>query len=470
MPLVFRDDEARMLKLRLFLLVALLSVMLPIPSHAETPPLQVWLIPSQDFGPLTVEYRETNGRVVASYELAFTGMWPMMIGGTRLFGQWMEQMPVFDPATNTVFYYPADLPANARVALLNSKVPRPDGQQLAYTVSYSPAAPTKIAGGRIQALRVITFSSDPAVWQDTVVLEQTTEVTAGMKLLGWGTDRNTLLFYRPLGNFHYGYWVMFWRPQEVYAYDLTTGVWTPLGGIDGYTADLTWFARVDIVYGEGVTGLTVFNTAGVSHTYAPPDLGGERGGAGGNVSFSPDKTRFAYQIARNNWLNEKIWTIVGDMRTGESYVVLEDEQQAGEELHYGYVTPGWLDNNTLAVGKAVIDLATQTLLREDRGVFLGTITNPSALAASGPAQALCPGLQPSRLREEIQGRVTSTNGVNVYHPGGELVGIQPEGVTFTVLSGPNCTRDAVWWMVRFEDKTWGHIIEADANAYFVEPS
>jgi hypothetical protein len=150
--------------------------------------------------------------------------------------------------------------------------------------------------------------------------------------------------------------------------------------------------------------------------------------------------------------------------------LLEDEARILEELRYGYGTPVWLDNTTLSVSNVVIDVTTRRILRQGPDAFQGVAVPPTPLAASGPAQAVCPGALPSRLRLEIQGRITSSSGIDVVGLPGEEPIHQPESAVFTISSGPFCVDGAVWWIVDFEDETWGRIIEADASSYFVEPS
>jgi len=253
-----------------------------------------------------------------------------------------------------------------------------------------------------------------------------------------------------------------------------------LGWIDGYSHDLRYTATV-LSNDQGITGLQVTEVAsGNANVYPLPPLG-EIPLVGGNAAFSPAATKVAYQVARSNPETEKYWTIVVDLASGQSRVVLEDEG-INYEVRYADIG-GWLDDQTLAIGSywygrtAIVDTSTGVMLREERGAFLGYavgVTDVTGFAPSGVAYAQCPGAPPSRLIPGQRGRITFTDGTmtNVRQwasAQAEKVGTAPEGATFTINDGPRCADGYAWWDLQFDNGLSGFVAEGDATSYYLEP-
>lgn len=97
---------------------------------------------------------------------------------------------------------------------------------------------------------------------------------------------------------------------------------------------------------------------------------------------------------------------------------------------------------------------------------------------SGPDSFQAPPCGPApapRLTVGNSARVTFTNGIplNVRTaPGGNLVTQLAEGTVVTVLDGPTCASDYLWWNIQFNTNSGsasGWAAEGDADGYFLEP-
>lgn len=84
----------------------------------------------------------------------------------------------------------------------------------------------------------------------------------------------------------------------------------------------------------------------------------------------------------------------------------------------------------------------------------------------------CPHASTTRLYIQAEGRVLEGLGSNNLrtepNPDAELVGQIPEGEQFTVLDGPVCMNEMVWWHVEYGD-TIGWTAEGDNEGYWLEP-
>jgi hypothetical protein len=460
------------------LLIFLILVALAVPMISGAParaqvgqPTQVWLIPGQSGTLPTVEYRTSAGKITASYVIGVDTLGGPRQAAGRVFGYGLDTLPVFDPYKGKVMFYPVPgkgISTDQEYYNLTAAVPSPDGQQYAYGVILQHADLQKPATNWV-------FLAGLGMNNDTAILQEQTDAFLAIAPMGWSADGSTLLLHdMPQG---IGGYILFWTYQNVRAYTILTGQTTLLGNLDGYSGDLQYTALVER-NDSGPTGLLVTRTATNEQIRYPLPPVGEQPFSGGGAYFSPSNTKVAYQVARNDPENEKFWTVVVDLMTGQSRVVLED-QAAGYDTRYATIS-GWLDDNTLVVGSewsqqsAVVDVTTGQLLREERGSYLGTTTLTAGVAPSGVAFAQCPGAPPSRLQPFKNGRITFTDGTltNVRQsPGksGEIVARKPEGETFSVNGGPFCLDGFAWWNLQFSDNTYGFVAEGDLNAYYLEP-
>ncbi|HML23129.1 MAG TPA: hypothetical protein PKD09_15860 [Aggregatilinea sp.] len=92
------------------------------------------------------------------------------------------------------------------------------------------------------------------------------------------------------------------------------------------------------------------------------------------------------------------------------------------------------------------------------------------------AQSGCDGLIAPRLTIGGSGRVTSPFGVSLKNvpatgAGGatEIEALATDTV-FTVLDGPQCNQDYVWWQIQLPNGVTGWAAEGNATDYFVEPT
>lgn len=452
-----------------------LSPSAPQPVAAQGAPwLQVWYFPQEQDQPALIEYRNMGGNVLASYALASDSMHSPRQASGLVIGWDLASVPVFSPYTGLIAHVvPPALPASTDTTFFNLSggIPGPN-RTYAYAITqHSNQADTPTANH----VYVATVGQ-PA---DRLVYEETgASAWIAIQPMGWSRDGSALLLHdMPQG---IGGYILFWTWQNVRALNLATGALTPLGNADGYAADLAYTAALQFD-DNGPTGLQVTNTAtGQVMAYSLPPLP-ETVSVGGGAVFSPDNSKVAYQVARNNPEAEKFYTIVTDLASGQSRVVLEDEAP-DYEVRYGYVA-GWLDENTLVVGgpwtdrSIVIDARSGAQLREEFGAFLGYaegITSTDGFAPAGIAYTQCPGAPPSRLAANMRGRITYTSGAmtNVRYWAGldaDLAGQMAEGATFTTLYGPACADGYAWWNVQFDSGLEGYIAEGTESEYWLEP-
>jgi hypothetical protein len=470
----------RTFTLSLLLIAGLTVAFLPSPVEAQEPGwLEVWLLRDEASGNPLVEYRQaagnTTGNTVLSFQLITEALnWPKQAGG-RLIGTDLENIAVFDPYQGVVNHFPAagfmastdELFFNLTTAVLS-----PNGQAYAYGTVMQHSDWEQPATSTV-------YVATPGLGDDRAVLQEQTESFLAIAAFGWAKNGQTLLLEDlPQG---IGGYILFWTNQNVRALDIATGATESLGNLDGYSSDLSRLALLTRTE-AGVTGIQVNDRqSGVVQTYPLPAIG-EPALDGGNAIFSPSGARVAYQVARIDPENEKYWTIVVDLATWQSRVVLEDQAQ-GYELRYGDAA-GWLDDNTLVVGSrwlnrsAIVDVTSGSLLREVPGTFLGYaegISSTAGFSLSAMAPALCPGGAPlSRLAAGMRGRVTFTDGsmTNVRawaDVDAEKAGTVPEGALFTVQSGPICADGYAWWNLAFDDGLVGFVAEGTQTSYFLEP-
>jgi hypothetical protein len=463
-----------MKRLTVLLLLTLILLSAGLPAHAQVgQQVQVWLVPGGADSPITVEYRDLYGQTIATYIMGVDSFIWSKQGGGRVFGFSTDAIPVFDPYQGTVIFYPVPgkgVSNDQQFYNLTETAPSPDGAQYAYGVMLQQADPQLPATNWV-------YLAVPGQYDDTPILQEQTESFLAIAPLGWSADGSTLLLHEmPQG---IGGYILFWTYQNVRAYTVVTGETRPLGNLDGYSGDLAYTALVE--RGDaGPTGLLVTQAAtGAQTRYLLPPLG-EQPFVGGGAFFSPSNARVAYQVARGDPMNEKFWTIVVDLFSGESKVILEDQAVSAEAgVTYGNIS-AWLDDNTLVVGSqwsqqsAVVDVTTGTIIRQEPGSFLGTAMLSGDLAPAGTAFAQCPTAPPSRLQPFTNGRVTYTDGTmtNVRQsPGvsGQIVAQEPEGATFYIDGGPLCVDGYAWWHLGFQDGTYGYVAEGDLTAYYLEP-
>jgi hypothetical protein len=305
-----------------------------------------------------VEYRDMAGQVIASYAMGVDGFGWAKQGGGLVYGFGIDAIPVFDPYQGKVLFYPAPgkgISTDELFYNLSETIPSPDGAQYAYGVMLQQSNPELPATNWV-------YLAVPGQNNDIPILEERTESFLAIAPMGWSADSSTLLLHdMPQG---IGGYILFWTYQNVRTYTIVTGEMKSLGNLDGYSGDLQYTALVE--RGDsGPTGLLVTRTAtGEQMRYLLPDLG-EQPFVGGSVYFSPSNAKAAYQVARGDPENEKFWTIVVDLSSGQSQVVLED-QGVGVQVRYGNITT-WLDDNTLVVGSqwsiqtALVDATSGTL-------------------------------------------------------------------------------------------------------------
>lgn len=452
-----------------------LSVSTPQPAAAQGAPwLQVWYFAQEQDQPALIEYRDMNGSVLASYALASDSMHSPRQASGLVIGWDLASVPVFSPYTGLITHrVPPALPESTDTTVhnLSGGYPGPN-RMFAYAIAQINTQSETPVANRI-------FVATAGQSDDRLVYEVDSDnAWSAVQPVGWSRDGSALLLHdMPQG---IGGYILFWTWQNLRALNLATGALTPLGNADGYAADLAYIALLQ-VNDSGPTGLQVTSTAtGQVMTYPLPALP-EAVSVGGGAVFSPDNSKVAYQVARNNPEAEKFYTIITDLASGQSRVVLEDEAP-NYEVRYGNIA-GWLDENTLVVGgpwtdrSLVIDARSGAQLREEFGAFLGYaegITNPGDFAPGGIAHTQCPGAPPSRLSANMRGRITFTSGAmtNVRYWAGldaDLAGQMAEGATFTTLYGPACADGYAWWNVQFDSGLEGYVAEGTQNEYWLEP-
>lgn len=91
-----------------------------------------------------------------------------------------------------------------------------------------------------------------------------------------------------------------------------------------------------------------------------------------------------------------------------------------------------------------------------------------------PQAVDCPGAMASRIQVNMAARVTFTDGkpLNVRKSpgkGGEVVARMAEGTKFTIVDGPSCTDQRVWWKI-YSPVYAGWVMEGEDGSYFIEPA
>jgi hypothetical protein len=352
----------------------------------------------------------------------------------------------------------------------------PDGQQYAYTVSQQPSDYEQPAESWVYVAPI-----GPGDQRE--VFYETTEPSHAVTPVGWSADGTKLVLDEmPQG---IGGYILYWTHRNTRILDLATGAITPFGNEEGYADGwsdyLRFSAYLEWLDSEAYILHVTDHVTGTTTSYPAPALD-EVPGGGGGVVFSPGATRVAYQLARYDPENERLWTVVIDLDTGDQRVVFEEAYE-GWDAGYVHIS-GWLDEDTLVIGSvwsgdtsAIVDVTTGQFLREERGVFLGYavgITNASGLAPSGPVTSDCPGAPEPRLQLYSPGRITFTSGsdTNVRAwPGTDYAVIEtrPEGAPFLVHAGPFCADGYAWWKLEFEDGLIGFVAEGMPGEYWLEP-
>ncbi|MBN1564716.1 MAG: hypothetical protein JXA10_12795 [Anaerolineae bacterium] len=470
-------SRARFIFSLMMIVIVLLSAgSLTVSAQATPEWLQVWLIPNRVDGPTIVEYRDFGGNVQARYILAADNfLWPQQAGGNVYGDNVFGSISYFSPREQAIVMVSAGLPPATEAEWYNLMrvAPTPDGSRYAYGVFLQHADWEQPATSWIYL--ATPGAADQLLWTEDA------ESYLAIAPLAWVAGGQTLLIHdMPQG---IGGYILYWQYQNVRALDVATGAITALGNLDGYSADLRYTAAIewDADFGYLET-LSVTETAtGIVTRYPFPDVG-EAIATGGDAFFTPDNSKVAYQVARSNPENEKFWTIVIDLLTGESRIVYVEEG-VNYEMRYGNIA-GWLDAHTLVLGggmgqqSAIIDVTSGALLREEPGVFLGYavgLTDTTGFAPSGStAYPQCSGAPRSRLMAQIRGRITFTDGTltNVRDQAGvsgAIIAQKPEGATFVVQTGPSCVDGYAWWGLTFDDGTFGYVAEGIEGSYFLEP-
>ncbi len=102
---------------------------------------------------------------------------------------------------------------------------------------------------------------------------------------------------------------------------------------------------------------------------------------------------------------------------------------------------------------------------------------PAATPTPGPGTGsvpACPGAPAPRMVAGQQGRVTFTTGTPVRVRSGPGLGFAeqaqlPEGATFHVTGGPECSEGYYWWSIRTDTGLTGWMAEGRTGNYFIEP-
>ncbi len=447
----------------------------PTRAQARAPWLEVWYFPADELGPALVEYRDAAGTVLASYALASNNLPQFTQGGGYLMASdGYGHIIIFDPRMGLLRYYrAAELPEDTETEyyVVSQPAPTPNGD-LAYTISrisLESDVPTQNS----------IYYADPAYEHVRQVYAlQSSEPWYTVSPLGWSADGETLVLYNePQG---VGGYVLFWTYENTQARplaDMEQVTW--LGNVDGFSADLRMTATVSRDNRYVVQGINVTEVASGEQTFYPLPPLGETAHAAGNAHFSPSGARLAFQVARENPLEEKFWTVVVDLADGQSRVVFAQEF-AEDDWDYAYLA-GWLDDSTLVIGgpwagpSRLVDVESGTVT-EVPGVFLGYaqgVSEVSGFAPPGMVPVQCDGTAVSRLAPGVRGRVMSDVGtLNVY--GWEsyeaTVTAQAQAnEVFTVMDGPQCNDGALWWSVQFENGTLGYVVEGDTQRRYLEP-
>lgn len=168
-----------------------------------------------------------------------------------------------------------------------------------------------------------------------------------------------------------------------------------------------------------------FNINTLNFPYQDRELNG--------ISFSPDGDQIAFINAQRGL---SIW------QNGITTMVPHPENKTLSALVWTH--PAWIVDVNGTV--ATTDLMSNELV-----------------CASAPA---------SRMMNATVGQVSFTDGrpLNVRAtPNGNQLLQLPEGAIFTLVSGPQCEANLVWWQIRTMDGTVGWVAEGDTQFYFIEP-
>ncbi len=443
-------------------------------AQGTLPWLEVWYFPNDDLGPAIIEYRDTVGTVLASYPLATDNLHEIAQGGGNIATRdGNDFLGVFDPHVGVFRYFTViDKPRDTDTEFytLSRPIPAPNGW-IAYAISR--------VGSQfdVPAFNSIYYA-DPSYEQISSIYDvESAEPWYSVEPFAWSDDGSALLLHNaPIG---VGGYILFWTYLGVQAHPLTDMQQSiPLGDLDGFAGDLSMTAQVARDADYVVQGIQVTTVAdGTTVTYPLPPLG-EPVYAGGNAHFSPSRTRLAYQVARENPEDEKFWTIVVDLTTGQSRVVYE-QTFTEEDWDFDYIA-GWLDDKTLVVGsqwqgRSILVDVESGALTEALGVFLGLaqgVNEVSSFAPSGMVYVQCDASPVSRLAPGARGRVMAAS-VSLYSwtsYDADVTGQEPAGATFTVQHGPFCSSGTVWWDVLFDDGQQGYVIESNYQGYLLEPA
>ncbi len=163
----------------------------------------------------------------------------------------------------------------------------------------------------------------------------------------WSADSKRLYFAQePTG---LGGYILFDGYSTLYAYDRTTGETATLIDKDKFNKII---CLDDLSPDEqsvahhctqdnalGILNLTTGDQGSIS---VPADIASDVGDLG-SARFSPDGTRVAFALARNDVSNEQGWIAVSDGLAGSSYVVMTSAPGTYLQVE------GWLDAQTLVV-------------------------------------------------------------------------------------------------------------------------
>ena len=443
-------------------------------AQGALPWLEVWYFPNDDLGPPIIEYRDAVGTVLASYPLATDNFSEVFQGGGNIATRdGNDFLGVFNPHVGVLRYFTVtDKPqdTDTEFYVLSRPIPTPNGW-LTYSISRMDTQGEQPAFNSI-------YYADPSYERISSIYDaESAEPWFGIEPLGWTDDGSMLLLHNaPTG---IGGYILFWTYLGVEAHPLTDMQQSiPLGDLDGYAGDLSMTAQVVRDADYVVQGIQVTVVAsGDTMTYPLPPLG-EPVHAGGNAHFSPSHTRLAYQVARENPEDEKFWTVVVDLTTGQSRVVYE-QTFTQEDWDFGYIS-GWLDDSTLVVGsqwqgRSVLVNVDSGALTEAPGVFLGYaqgVNEVGGFAPAGMVYVQCDDAPISRLAPGVRGRVVADSVTlqSWTSYDADVTGQEPAGATFTAQHGPFCGSGTLWWDVLFDDGQQGYVIESNYQGYFLEPA
>lgn len=91
--------------------------------------------------------------------------------------------------------------------------------------------------------------------------------------------------------------------------------------------------------------------------------------------------------------------------------------------------------------------------------------------------ATCPNTPPSRLKIGVRARTMSGDPNNLNsepsrpskHPSSKKLALIPNNTTLTILDGPKCMDDILWWKVTYQGMT-GWTGEGTGKDYWMEPA